>query len=219
MCFEQDTIKVPLGSSFFFKWTLQPCPINIVGVHCHPNFSRYFLTTTLWVPDLKFPLINNSEFDLHKENPKSFNLIVFYRGLHCPLCLLQIKELGRLQKDYQEKGVEIVVVSSDTKERAEEFATKVAFPDLKFGYGLNLTDAKKWGLYISEGIGKTSIGIEEPAKFSEPGIFLIKPDKTLYYGATQTMPFARPSFAELIKAVEFSITKNYPARGEFTSDL
>ncbi len=66
---------------------------------------------------------------------------------------------------------------------------------------------------------KTSIGIEEPAKFSEPGIFLIKPDKTLYYGATQTMPFARPSFAELIKAVEFSITKNYPARGEYTSDL
>jgi hypothetical protein len=33
------------------------------------------------------------------------------------------------------------------------------------------------------------------------------------------MPFARPSFAELIKAVEFSITKNYPARGEYTSDL
>ena len=66
------------------------------------------------VPDLKFPLTKNSEFNLHKENPKNFNLIVFYRGLHCPLCLLQIKELGRLQKDYKEKGVEIVVVSSDT---------------------------------------------------------------------------------------------------------
>ena len=139
------------------------------------------------VPNLTFPLTNNSEFDLDKENPKSFNLIVFYRGLHCPLCLLQIKELGRLQKEYQEKGVEIVVVSSDTKERAEEFEAKVAFPNLKFGYDLNLADAKRWGLYISEGIGKTSIGIEEPAKFSEPGIFLIKPDKTLYYGATQTL--------------------------------
>jgi len=48
-------------------------------------------------------------------------------------------------------------------------------------------DTKKWGLYISEEIGKSSIGIEEPAKFSKPGIFLIKPDKTLYYCATQTM--------------------------------
>ena len=171
------------------------------------------------VPDLKFPLLNEGEFDLYKENPKSFNLIVFYRGLHCPLCLLHLKELGRLQKDYQEKGVEIIAISSDTKERAEEFAKKVAFPDLKFGYDLKLSDAKKWGLYISKSIGKTSIGIEEPAKFSEPGIFLIKPDKTLYYGSTQTMPFARPSFAELIKAVEVSITKNYPARGEYPSDL
>jgi len=94
------------------------------------------------VPDLKFPLLNEKEFNLHKENPKNFNLIVFYRGLHCPLCLLHLKELGRLQKDYQGKGVEIVGVSSDTKERAEEFAKKVAFPDLKFGYDLKLSDAK-----------------------------------------------------------------------------
>lgn len=171
------------------------------------------------VPKLTFPLVNGGTFDLEKENPKSFNLIVFYRGLHCPLCAMYTKELGSLLKDYQDKGVEVVVVSSDTKERAEEFATKVGFAELKFGYGLSLANAKQWGLYISEGIGKTSIGIEEPAKFSEPGIFLIKPDKTLYYGSTQTMPFARPSFADLIKAVEFAITKNYPARGEYTSGL
>ena len=170
-------------------------------------------------PDLVLNTLDNDKWSLEANLNKTKTMVVFYRGLHCPLCLLQIKELGRLQKEYQEKGVEIVVVSSDTKERAREFEAKVAFPDLKFGYGLNLTDAKKWGLYISEGIGKTSIGIEEPAKFSEPGIFLIKPDKTLYYGATQTMPFARPSFAELLKGVEFSITKNYPARGEYTSDL
>jgi peroxiredoxin len=119
------------------------------------------------VPKLTFPLVNGGTFDLEKENPKSFNLIVFYRGLHCPLCAMYTKELGSLLKDYQGKGVEVVVVSSDTKERAEEFATKVGFPELKFGYGLSLADAKQWGLYISEGIGKTSIGIEEPAKFSD----------------------------------------------------
>jgi len=121
--------------------------------------------------------------------------------------LLHLKELGRLQKDYQGKGVEIVGVSSDTKERAEEFAKKVAFPDLKFGYGLNLADAKKWGLYISEGIGKTSIGIEEPAKFSEPGIFLIKPDKLYIMVQHKLCHLQDLLFAELIKAVEFSITK------------
>ena len=70
------------------------------------------------VPKLTFPLLNGETFDLEKENPKSFNLVVFFRGLHCPLCAVHMKELGTLLKDYQEKGVEIVAVSSDTKERA-----------------------------------------------------------------------------------------------------
>lgn len=89
-------------------------------------------------------------------------------------------------------------------------------PDIAFGYDLKLSDAKKWGLYISEGRGKTSIGIEEPAKFSEPGVFIIKADQTLYYGNTQTMPFARPLFKDLLGAIDFAIAKDYPARGEYT---
>jgi hypothetical protein len=55
--------------------------------------------------------------------------------------------------------------------------------------------------------------------FSEPGVFLIKPDQTLYYGSTQTMPFARPSFADLLAAVDFAIQKDYPARGEYTGEI
>ena len=100
-----------------------------------------------------------------------------------------------------------------------EMATKVGVADLRFGYGLPLSVAKQWGLYISEGIGKTSIGVEEPKRFAEPGIFLIKPDHTLYYGAVQTMPFARPSFTDLMMAIDFSISKNYPARGEYVGSL
>jgi len=62
--------------------------------------------------------------------------------------------------------------------------------------------------------GTTSIGIEEPALFSEPGVFIVRPDGTLYYGAVQTMPFARPHFDELLVALDFALDKNYPARGE-----
>ncbi|MDZ7857087.1 hypothetical protein [Sphaerotilus sp.] len=65
--------------------------------------------------------------------------------------------------------------------------------------------------------GKTSIGIEEPALFSEPGVFLVRPDGTLYYyGEVQTMPFARPQFQDLLGAIDFALAKDYPARGEFT---
>ena len=85
---------------------------------------------------------------------------------------------------------------------------------VKVGYGLPIDRAREWGLYISTGRGRTSAGIEEPARFSEPGLFLIKPDGTLYWEATQSMPFARPHFNEIAAAVDFVREKNYPARGE-----
>ncbi len=88
--------------------------------------------------------------------------------------------------------------------------------DLRFGYDMSLAKAREWGLFISTSRGKTSIGIEEPALFAEPGLFLVNPDNTLYYMSVQSMPFVRPHFSELLSAVDFSIEKSYPARGEYT---
>jgi hypothetical protein len=98
-------------------------------------------------------------------------------------------------------------------------AEKVRAEQTPFGYGLSLKSAREWGLYISASRGKTSIGIEEPALFSEPGVFLVRPDGTLYYGSVQTMPFARPSFPDLLGAIDFAIDKDYPARGEYTAEV
>ena len=85
---------------------------------------------------------------------------------------------------------------------------------LRLGHGLGLETARAWGLYVSTDRGTTSAGLEEPALFSEPGLFLVRPDGTLYFGAVQTMPFARPHFADVLKALDFVIAKDYPARGE-----
>jgi hypothetical protein len=98
-------------------------------------------------------------------------------------------------------------------------ADKVGAVGLRFGHDLTLAQARQWGLYISSSRGKTSIGIEEPALFSEPGVFLVRPDGTLYYGAVQTMPFARPHFDELLAAIDFAVSKDYPARGEYTGPV
>ena len=59
-------------------------------------------------------------------------------------------------------------------------------------------------------------GIEEPSLFVEPGIFVVRPNQTLYFAIVQTMPFARPSFGNILKAIDFVIAKDYPARGEVT---
>jgi peroxiredoxin len=174
------------------------------------------LTPRQPVPNLELPTLDHGPFNLANNHPEHFNLVVFFRGLHCPLCVKYLKELGALLPDLKERGVNVIAISSDDEDRARKMADKVGFADLRFGYNLPLSAARAWGLYISASKGKTSIGIEEPALFAEPGVFLVRPDQTLYYGAVQTMPFARPSFTDLMMAIDFAIGKNYPARGEYT---
>ena len=168
------------------------------------------------VPALNVPLVGGGRFVLGAAPAEHFDMIVFYRGLHCPICAKYLLELERLAPEFEKRGVQIVAVSSDDAERAQAMADKVKAGVMKVGYGLGLQNARQWGLYISTSRGKTSIGIEEPALFSEPGVFLVRPDGTLYYGAVQTMPFARPQFQDLIGAIDFAVANNYPARGEYT---
>ncbi len=171
------------------------------------------------VPALNVPLTSGGRFVLGAAPGERFDLVVFYRGLHCPICAKYLIELERLAAEFAQRGVNIIAVSSDDEDRGKQMAEKVKASGLSFGYGLSLKSARQWGLYISESRGKTSIGIEEAPLFSEPGVFLVRPDGTLYYGAVQTMPFARPQFQDLLGAIDFAIAKDYPARGEYTGPV
>lgn len=170
-------------------------------------------------PDLVLPTLDHGEFNLSAEQSERGTVICFYRGLHCPICANYLTEFQKRVADFAERGVNCIAISSDGEERTRAMADKIGADTLRFGYDLPLAKAREWGLYISTSKGKTSIGIEEPALFSEPGLFLVSPGQTLYYGATQTMPFVRPHFAELVKAVDFAIEKDYPARGEYTGEV
>ena len=55
--------------------------------------------------------------------------------------------------------------------------------------------------------------------FSEPGVFLVKPDHSIYYLAVQSMAFGRPNFLEIIEALDVVIKNDYPARGEYVGAL
>ncbi|BFM50769.1 peroxiredoxin-like family protein [Marinomonas sp. THO17] len=151
---------------------------------------------------------------LAEQTPECFTMIVVYRGLHCPICKNYLRELSRLLEDFENKGVGVLALSSDTQERAQQVATEWEVDKLAIGYGLTVEQSQAWGLHRSAGRGLTSIGIEEPAEFTEPGLFLLRPDGTLYWSNISTMPFARPNFKEVLGAIDFAISKDYPARGE-----
>lgn len=170
-------------------------------------------------PDLVVPTLSGETFDLSKEQSERGVVVCFYRGLHCPICATYLKEFEKLTPAFAERGVTALALSSDGRERTEAMAEKIEAKELRFGYDLDLAKAREWGLYISTSRGKTSIGIEEPALFSEPGLFMITPEQTLYYASVQTMPFVRPHFSELVGALDFAIKNNYPARGEYSGEV
>lgn len=167
-------------------------------------------------PGLTLPTVAHGSFDLATERNDRGTVICFYRGLHCPICATYLKELEKRVREFAERGVTCVAVSSDGEDRARTMAEKIEASDLRIAYDLPLAQARGWGLYISASRGKTSIGIEEPALFSEPGLFMVTPQQTLYYASVQTMPFVRPHFSELLGALDFAIANDYPARGEYT---
>lgn len=166
-------------------------------------------------PSLVVPTLDHGTFDLSSQTSERGTVICFYRGLHCPICANYLKEMEKLVDAFAERGVATLAVSSDGEERTRQMADKIDAKSLRFGYDLDLSVAREWGLYISTSRGKTSIGIEEPALFSEPGLFMVTPEQSLYYGSVQTMPFVRPHFSELVSALDFAIANNYPARGEY----
>jgi len=171
------------------------------------------------VPLLDVALVGGGRWRLADRTSERFSMIVFYRGLHCPVCAGYLQDLNGKLAQFVERGVDPVAISSDTEERAQAAKEKWRLSDLHVGYGLDLNVARSWGLYLSSGRGHTSAGVDEPPLFSEPALYLIRPNRTLYFGAVQTMPFARPHFDDILKALDFVIAKDYPARGEFSDEI
>ncbi|MFZ5539741.1 MAG: peroxiredoxin-like family protein [Pseudomonadota bacterium] len=166
------------------------------------------------VPELSVPVVDGGHWTLSERAPQCFAMIVAYRGLHCPICRAYLSELDRLHSQFVARGVDVLAVSADDGGRAERAVAQWGLQNLAVGHSLPIDVARNWGLYVSRSRGPTSAGIEEPSLFTEPGVFVVRPDRTLYFAAVQTMPFARPHFDELLRAIDFVVKNDYPARGE-----
>jgi peroxiredoxin len=166
------------------------------------------------VPALEVQTLEGGLWRLADQHPESFTLAVFYRGLHCPVCSRYVKGLADQLDEFAARGVEAIALSTDDRDRAERARREWQLDGLKVGYGLTIEQARAWGLYVSNSRGVTSVGIEEPKQFNEPGLFLIRPDGTLYMAAVQSAPFARPHLDEVLKAVDFVKERDYPPRGD-----
>ena len=113
------------------------------------------LLPRLPVPALSVDTVSHGRFELAAQTPENFTLVVFYRGLHCPICAKYLMELERLVPEFEKRGVSVIAVSSDGADRGAAMASKIGASALRFGYGLGLAAAREWGLYISTSRGTT----------------------------------------------------------------
>lgn len=168
------------------------------------------LLPTQTVTDFTVPMTDGGQFQLSQRAGDNFTLLLFYRGLHCPICKAQLRDLQRKLGDFAERGVTAVAISMDDAERAQKSVEDWGIDELMLGYGLSEEMARKLGLYLSAGRPDSP----EPAIFSEPALFLVRPDQTLYFASVQSMPFTRPPLDQLMMGIDYALADDYPARGE-----
>lgn len=168
------------------------------------------------VPDLKIETVSHGTFDLDADKGEKGTLVIQYRGLHCPICIEQMADVEAALDDFAALGIEVIMITTDTADRAAETVKKAGVSQLRVGHGLLLAAAREdWGLHIST----ARDGSAEPELFAEPGHFFIAPDRTLYYAWQQTTPFARPAMADVVEGLEYTLGNNYPPRGTYTGAL
>ncbi len=138
-------------------------------------------------------------------------MLSFFRDAACPFCNYRIYELTQKHKEWQEAGMEVVVVFSDTEDKVLEYVanrprpfTMICDPDLELytKYGVEKSSAalfKALFLDLGEiirGFMKGAKPTNNPHMTIVPADFLIDVDgrvRDLWYGKTTAdhIPFDR----------------------------
>lgn len=166
------------------------------------------LTPDAQVPALSLPKVGGGTFTLNEAAPEMFTMLVFYRGLHCPVCKSYLEKMDGLVAGYRDAGFDVIAISMNDEATATETHEKWDIPNVPLGYGLSEAAAREWGLYISQSINENEADV-----FCEPGTFWIRPDGRLYLADVSNMPWPRPDLEFLLSKVPLIKEKGYPARG------
>ncbi len=164
------------------------------------------------MPAINATLAGGGRWVLAEDKPERLAMLAFYRGSFCPICRTWLNDLERLLPEFEKRGVSVIALSCDLKDAAEKSVADWGLKKLRVGFGLQVEDARKAGLYISEGRGlNPGSGVKEPKLFAEPAILLVRPNGELYTAWIQSVPYARVHLSEILAAVDNFIARDLPA--------
>ena len=142
------------------------------------------------------------------QGDNDWQMVVVYRGLHCPICKSYLKELQELSPRFAELGVDLLAISADPEDKARAFVEETGVK-LRVGYGLSVAQMEELGLFISEPRSPE----ETDRPFAEPAIVVVNGAGDVQIVDLSNAPFARPDLQKLMKGISFIREKDYPIRG------
>ncbi|NNE52696.1 MAG: AhpC/TSA family protein [Sulfitobacter sp.] len=137
-----------------------------------------------------------------------WQMVVVYRGLHCPICKKYLATLEGLQDRFAEQGVDVVAISGDPEEKAQAMVDEKELT-LKMAYGLSIAEMGQLGLYVSDPRSPK----ETDRPFPEPGLFVINGEGRIQIVDVSNAPFARPDLEGVLNGIKFVRENDYPIRG------
>lgn len=160
-------------------------------------------------PQIEIPKLGGGTVTLGvPQGGRDWQLVVIYRGLHCPLCKKYLAQLEDLQGKFHEIGVDVVVASGDTEQKAQVMTDEKDLT-LPMGYGLSVEQMRTLGLYVSD--PRSAQETDRP--FPEPGLFVINGDGRIQMVDVSNAPFLRPGLEGVLSGITFIRNNDYPIRG------
>ncbi len=160
------------------------------------------------MPEFDLPLVGGGKAHIGGAREK-YQLVVVYRGKHCPVCKRYLGGLNDLRQTYADVNAEIVVISGDPEDKAKADVDEFGWA-FDVGYGLSQDQMRKLGLYISEPRSEK----ETDRPFPEPGVFVVNPEGKVQVVDISNAPWARPDLARLANGLKYlQDNEGYPIRG------
>ena len=164
-------------------------------------------------PDILVKDLDGNEVNISKpRGDNDWQLLIVYRGKHCPMCTRYLNQFEQCIQPLSEIGVGVAVVSADSQAQLTQHLEKldVSFP---LYYGLTVQQMQRLGLYIS--IPRSEKETDHP--FAEPGLFVINAKRQVQVVDISNNPFARPEPGALASGLAWirNPENNYPIRGTY----
>ncbi len=127
-------------------WSSRPYPNPSVS---HSARYQHDIKPRQPAPSLEVKLLDGSTWRLSDAKPATFEMIVVYRGLHCPICKTYLGELESKLPEFSKRGVDVIAISTDGRNRAEKAKAEWGLNSLRVGCELSIANARMGAFYLT----------------------------------------------------------------------